>query len=214
MKRPFMDRVLWTLTLAFAVAGMCVLLWMRYLPDWGLQVGQALEAELGRFESLSSISPEVFMLQLPSGLFIALMLALFLTLLVEKNKRELYNYSNPGFMVWVFLLATLGSFINMPWLGLDTSVLEDVASTEDTGLGRIMASNTLNICLMFYFFQGLAVISTWLRRYKVALFYRVFLYVLIVLQLLVVVSMVGLVDYWLEFRKPKPAPKLGLRRKK
>jgi hypothetical protein len=65
---------------------------------------------------------------------------------------------------------------------------------------EIASVNALNVLIVLYFFQGLAVISNVFRSFKVAPFWQAIWYTLFVLQLFLMVSLLGFVDYWLEFR--------------
>ena len=73
---------------------------------------------------------------------------------------------------------------------------------------RAVALNFLLICLLLYFFQGLAIIAFGFQRFQVPHFLRWSIYALLILikpaMLLVVVM--GLVDLWLDFRRLHQPP--------
>ncbi len=63
--------------------------------------------------------------------------------------------------------------------------------------------NGLIVCIAIYFFQGLAIAASLLKRWSVPRFIRVLIYALIFIQTygIIVMSFLGLVDVWADFRK-------------
>lgn len=70
---------------------------------------------------------------------------------------------------------------------------------------RLLGLNGLMVCAVLYFFQGLAVVGTLFNRWRVPLVVRILLYVLTLMQLygLLFLSVVGLIDVWADFKKPR-----------
>ena len=64
----------------------------------------------------------------------------------------------------------------------------------------------MNISLVLYFFQGLAVLEVLLNALKAGMFTRVVVYFFLVGQLFFVLSAVGLIDYWADFRRRLSKP--------
>ncbi|MBO9668271.1 MAG: DUF2232 domain-containing protein, partial [Bdellovibrio sp.] len=64
----------------------------------------------------------------------------------------------------------------------------------------ILAVNIVNVALVLYFFQGLAVLEVLLNSMRAGTFTRVLVYIILVGQLVLILSIVGLIDYWLDFR--------------
>ncbi|ASD65333.1 hypothetical protein [Bdellovibrio bacteriovorus] len=64
----------------------------------------------------------------------------------------------------------------------------------------ILAVNILNVAIVLYFFQGLAVLEVFLNSMRAGLFIRVLTYIILVGQLLPILAVVGLIDYWVDFR--------------
>jgi uncharacterized protein YybS (DUF2232 family) len=60
--------------------------------------------------------------------------------------------------------------------------------------------NFLNVCLMLFFFQGLAVIYRFFAVFRVGFFWQALLMIIVVGQLFLLVSLLGLMDHWVDFR--------------
>ncbi|MCB0411094.1 MAG: DUF2232 domain-containing protein, partial [Bdellovibrionales bacterium] len=73
-----------------------------------------------------------------------------------------------------------------------------------------IASNVFNTCFFLYFLQGLSVTATLLKRLRMAAFWQVFLVVFIGVQLFVFVGLIGIVDYWADFRRKMKSEPAGL----
>lgn len=145
------------------------------------------------------VNPYDIMMQLPSIVVIGWMVALYLAVLLERRvrppygesvphpqhflRRELFRIHVPTAVIWVFILALLGAFsdYNVKWL-------------------EMLSVNFLNVCLMLFFFQGLAVVLRLFEMLKVGVLWQILLMVLFIVQLFLVVSLVGLIDHWIDFR--------------
>ena len=141
------------------------------------------------------LKPDVLVYQLPSALVIFLILSLACALMLEKpisrwmgmiRKRntKLAEYTNPDFFIWILILSLLGTFLNSA-----------ARPVQEVSL------NVLNISILAYFFQGLGVLGTYFETFQTGLFWRLIWIVILVIQLPIVLSAVGVVDYWLEFRR-------------
>ncbi len=96
------------------------------------------------------------------------------------------TFRNPDLLVW--LLIATGFSLLLPVSLITTPAL-----------------NMLLIITLLYFFQGMAVVTTLIRRSSVSAFVRVILYALLIIQpyLLALVAGIGLFDLWVDFRTPK-----------
>ncbi len=144
------------------------------------------------------MSADDVMKHLPSIFIAALMLALAFALLwspliarlfalspePETQKAPLTRYRVPDIGVWITIIALFGAFFR-----------HGVVWAQVTSL------NILNIVVVAYFFQGLAVITEAFKVYRVGPFWRAIWYTLIVLQLFLMVSVIGFVDFWVDFRE-------------
>jgi len=103
------------------------------------------------------------------------------TLLPEKDLKE---WKTADVLVWLFILSGFGLFLPAEW-GLQP-----------------LAFNLFLGSLVFYFFQGLAIIAYYFHHKKIPLFLRGLGYVLIALEqvLTILVVGMGLFDLWGDFR--------------
>jgi hypothetical protein len=73
----------------------------------------------------------------------------------------------------------------------------DVHSTR----ANLLAINVFNVLVILFFLQGLAVVEQLFQLLRAGRILRWVSYCIVVLQLFLFVSVVGFVDYWLDFRK-------------
>jgi uncharacterized protein YybS (DUF2232 family) len=100
------------------------------------------------------------------------------------SSEELTLFRVPDPVLWFAMVAILGAFVKhgRPWL-------------------EVISLNALNVLAVLYFFQGLAVIASAFRVFKIGPFWQVLWYFVLVVQLFLMVSLLGFVDFWLEFRE-------------
>lgn len=187
------------LALTSLSAGVAFILWtVRQGQGWFTQLADDIQKNFGQSPLLNGgikLSVEDLLLQAPSGFLLLMIVAAALLLLMEPRLREwagqkgsfstgyLKDFRLPDVFVWLTMAALLGSFakFEIKW-------------------AQVLAMNLLNICVLLYFFQGLAVVVRFFDAMKVTLFWRTIWLVLMVLQLFLVVSIIGLIDYWMDFR--------------
>lgn len=85
------------------------------------------------------------------------------------------------------------------WLTLSSLLV--VGLNLNNEIFKTLSINFLIIAIIAFLFQGLAVVEFMTRFYRFGPFARTATYVLIILQLAPFVVLVGLVDYWADFRK-------------
>ncbi len=170
---------------------------LQYLQLFDLLafVATQITTSLSMFpELMGAISIEELYNQLPSLGLVYLMTALFITLASEKaffnmaeepapRRQLLSSFSLPDSMIWVLLASVLGAFgkFNMPEV-------------------QMLSLNVFNVMLFGYFFQGLAVVTKYFQVFKVGRFWRTLFYFIFVFQLFIFISVVGVIDYWADFR--------------
>ncbi len=154
----------------------------------------------GRVQEMNpavKIDPQVLLQQTPSAMVIILILALGLGLIFERrvfswlnlprekiaSQLKLLEYRVPDYVIWVAMTAFLLTMVSFGGKAIS-----------------ILAVNILNVTIVLYFFQGLAVLEVFLNSIRAGLFMRVLAYIILVGQLLLVLSAVGLIDYWVDFR--------------
>ncbi|MFV3407723.1 DUF2232 domain-containing protein [Bdellovibrio bacteriovorus] len=143
------------------------------------------------------MDPGVLMQQVPSAVVIILVLALGLGLIFERrvfswlnlprekiaSQLKLLEYRLPDYFIWVAMTAFLLTMVSFGGKAI-----------------AILAVNILNVAIVLYFFQGLAVLEVFLNSMRAGLFIRVLTYIILVGQLLPILAVVGLIDYWVDFR--------------
>lgn len=194
-----------TLLMNSLIGAGAVALWVsRIGPKWVSVVQTTLEALLAPVTKLNAnlqINVPDLMWQLPSIILILWMGAIYVAVLLEGRltagepptpapvspshsmRQQLAQLRMPDFVVWLFVLSLLGAF----------------GSFEVKGLQAVSA-NILNVCFVLFFFQGIAVVAKFFERLRMGSFWQFVFMVLIVVHLFLFVSLVGLADYWADFR--------------
>ena len=175
-------------------------LWMALQGQgWYPNLVETIKSSFGKSPILNGglkVSIEDLLLQAPSGFVVLMIVAIALLLLMEPRLKEwaglesgtslqhLKEFRLPDIFVWITIATLLGSFVEMEmkWL-------------------QVLSMNLLNICVLLYFFQGLAVVVHIFDWMKMSAFWRALWLVLIVLQLFLMVSVFGVMDYWIDFRQ-------------
>jgi len=168
-------------------------------PVWKEKIIEQIEIFLSALQGMSSqtilsISAEELMLQLPSGVTILLILSLFLSLVLEKrimfwmpkkvkSTENLRDFRLPEYCIWFLLVSILGAFYKS-----EANVLQP------------LAANVLNVFIVVYFFQGLAVVAHFFDTFKVSFLWRVLWMTILVLQMFLLLSLIGVLDLWVNFR--------------
>lgn len=170
--------------------------WLEAITALGHQV---LDPVLQINTSLNLDVKELVM-QLPSVATILWIVTLYLSVLLEPRltapskeplpasrfREELALVRAPDFMVWLFIGSLLGTF----------------GSFGEAKIPALhgVAVNLFNICLVVFFFQGLGVVGKFFERIKLGWLWQTLLMVFIILQLFIFVSLIGLLDHWMDFR--------------
>ncbi len=191
-----------TLVINSLLAGGSLAIWVYSTgPKWTQVVMNHLET---LFKPLMEMNPQVqikyfdMMLVLPSVVLIMWMGALYLAIQLESRlitegpqspdesqsmRRQLNQLRLPDGVVWIFiasLLLAFGGFGN-----------ETV---------QMIGTNVLNVSVVLFFFQGLAVVNRFFESVRMSVIWQSVFMVLIVIYLFLFVSVIGLADYWFDFR--------------
>lgn len=158
---------------------------------------QIILKQAQQMNSSVKLDPEVLVSQAPSVLVALLVLSLALALIfelpitklmklpIEKVEHlNLLNFKLPEGFIWIAMISFLFSFI-------------DVGSKPLS----MTATNIINVMVVLYFLQGLAVIETFFVALKLGFLVRFMTYVVFLIQLFFLVAAIGLIDFWVEFRK-------------
>lgn len=199
----------------FGAAGSAVVLQQQGVKNWESFVGVIRESleMVQQFSPEMKLDPGLIASQTPSILVVLLLLSLGTGLAFEAKlfawtglARErvashirLLEFRLPDFLIWMALTGLLLAMVDFGSKPLS-----------------VVGVNVVNISLVLYFFQGLAVLEVLLNALKAGTFTRIVVYFFLVGQLFFVLSAVGLIDYWADFRKriskpEMPAPEKKLR---
>lgn len=150
-----------------------------------------------QMNSIAKLDPVLLIGQAPSVLVSLLILSLALALMFESSVAKfmkfpmkkveslnLLSFKLPDGFIWVAMISFLFSFIDLGSKPLS-----------------ITATNIVNVMVVFYFLQGLAVIETFFVALRFGFFIRFMTYVVFLIQLFFLVAAIGLIDFWVEFRK-------------
>ncbi len=97
---------------------------------------------------------------------------------------RLLDFKLPDYMIWVAMISFLLSFYTLKNQFITYTAL-----------------NIFNISLSIYLLQGIAILEVLLLVFRAGFFLRMFVYVFIVGQLFFLFGFVGIVDYWVDFRR-------------
>jgi hypothetical protein len=100
------------------------------------------------------------------------------------NKDRLLAFSVPDYFIFIILTTFFLSFFK--------GVPAQVAT---------VSVNAFNIVAVIYFFQGLAISECFLIWFRMGYFFRVLFYVFIVGNFFPILTLLGVLDYWIDFRK-------------
>ena len=126
------------------------------------------------------LDSSILMQQTPSAIVILLILALGVGLIFERrvfswlnlphekiaSQLKLLEYRLPDYFIWVAMIAFLLTMVSFGGKAI-----------------AILAVNVVNVALVLYFFQGLAVLEVFLRSVRAGVFTRVLAYIILIGQL-------------------------------
>ncbi len=168
--------------------------------------GQALMAELLQplLDTMNKAFPDsptelsVLTSYVP-GIFIAtLFVALAMGFMLEVRVSQLFQIRHskvasglkwlefrlPDIFIWVSLFAGLFSLVNV-----NQPILQKISI------------NVVIVSAVAFFFQGISVLEFLSRAFRFGPISKAIMYTLVILQLAPAVVLVGLIDYWVDFRK-------------
>lgn len=180
-------------------------LWTQYhdislLGFVGTQVDQVIE-QFNKISPGLNLDRDKLVMQVPSGIIMILVLALWFSLFVEKwFRKRFYNDKEQKFAL-VYQENDFSKF-KLPEFFIWLAILAGAFGLLDLGIenASMYGLNALNIVMLLYFLQGMAVVTAFVQKYKLSIFWQVFIYFICLFQLFLVVSMVGISDYWVNYR--------------
>lgn len=150
---------------------------------WMETMGFQTEALLGQVPSMLAL---VYLMCLAFALMLAQRIAAVFRVPYERiaGTGRLLEFRIPDWISILLILSFLFSFLKVDVPGLNT-----------------VALNLLQFLIGLYFFQGLAVLETTFILLRVDPILKLIVYIFVVAQLFFLLSLVGLADFWLDFRK-------------
>lgn len=145
-----------------------------------------------------TIDADFLISQMPSMMAILILSSLAFALILDRriafmtglrfervaSHLRLLEFRMPDWMIWIAMFSFLFSFLKV---GIP--------------LVPVVALNVFNVLLAAYFFQGLAVLESAFTTFRIGFLLRAVIYIFVVAQLFFLLSLVGLVDFWVDFRK-------------
>jgi len=161
------------------------------------KLAEQLAQQVQQMNPAVKLDAQTLINQAPSAIAIMLIVALGLGLIFERrvfswlnlphekiaSQLKLLEYRIPDYVVWVAMTAFLLTMVSFGGKAI-----------------AILAVNIVNVIIVLYFFQGLAVLEVLLKSMKAGVFIRVLSYIILVGQLLLLLSIIGWIDYWVDFR--------------
>lgn len=199
---------LWTAALAVVVGSAALILGPIFVSQiLGVNLNEILTTSIGETakqlsggKSLSDlgVSPESIIAVIPSTVVILQIASLAFALMLDRkaavltgvrfervaSAMRLLEFRLPDLFIWVTMLSFLGSF------GLTKNSLPEIISV-----------NVFVVMMGLWFFQGLAVMEVSFLVFRVGNFFKLLIYFLVVGQLLPLLSVLGIIDYWADFRQ-------------
>jgi hypothetical protein len=163
-----------------------------------VKIMESFSQKVTEMNPVVKLDPEVLTQQIPSAMVIVLILALGLGLIYERrvfswlglprektaSQLKLLEYRVPDYFIWIAMTAFLLTMVSFGGKAI-----------------AILAVNIVNVSVVLYFFQGLAVLEVFLYSMRAGLFTRILTYLIMVGQLMLILSVIGLIDYWVDFRR-------------
>ncbi len=157
---------------------------------------QAIEPMVEKFKTAypnAEIQVDMIIYQLPSALILLGLISIAAALVSEQSWLRMGG-SNRRSEPWnEFKLSDFAIYALM---------LSLLAALTRHGVPAItsVGANVLNVLVLLYFFQGMAVVFKAFDVFRVGLPWRIPVGLVLTFQLALIVAVVGVADYWLEFR--------------
>jgi hypothetical protein len=144
-------------------------------------------------QSGSSLSTDHILRLMPGVLLSCWIAALMLAVMFDLPRSAtaakvkaftVFNFRIPDVFVLITIAAIFGAFYQ--YEGFETL--------------RFLSENVLLVCGFLYMVQGMTVVLTFVRFWRIPVFFRVVLFVMLFINFFII-ALVGFSDYWLEYRR-------------
>lgn len=145
-----------------------------------------------------SYTAENILPYMPGAFLSVLLSALAVSFIFESNVFRLFNLKREKRVVSIRWLE-----FKLPDLFIWVALMSFFFSMVGVGIPQVklIAINATVVCLVAFFFQGIANVEFFARVYRVGVFTKAAIYMMIFAWLGPLISLIGLVDYWIDFRK-------------
>jgi hypothetical protein len=198
----------WTACFSIALGSLVILMgpqiWSQVLGlnlvDGLKESFEAITKQLSNGKGLSDygISADAIIGQIPSMVIVMEITALAFALMLDRrfavlsglryeriaSQMRLLEFRVPDYAIWIVMISFLFSFLKSTPPGVS-----------------VVALNVFNVMMGMYLFQGLAVLEMSFLAFRIGSFIRLLIYVFVVGQLFFLLSVVGVIDYWVDFRQ-------------
>ncbi|MCB0408067.1 MAG: DUF2232 domain-containing protein [Bdellovibrionales bacterium] len=175
--------------LAFWIASVGKVWWSQLLALMEVPLNQVL-----KINPETTITSKDLLLQTPAVLIILSILALYVSMLFEPRVLKLFKQAPvqrmslkklkvSDAMIWIFLASLLGAFLN-----------------HKVEVIKVVSLNGFYVMITLYFFQGLAIVSELFEKIKLGAAWQLFGYFILITQLMLLLCLVGIADFWFDFR--------------
>ena len=162
------------------------------------EITEPIVLSFKQFLPNENIEARSVLMIMPSVLASALLSAIAAGLAFESQLFQVFNIKRektasglrwlefrlPDLFIWISLFSFLLSIIETPYKWI-----------------QVLAMNISIFSVVAYFFQGITIVEFATRLYRVGRFSKFFLYLLIISWALPFVSLIGITDYWIDFRR-------------
>ncbi len=140
------------------------------------------------------VDVDVLVSQTPSALVIMGLLVLAIAVLSEQTWLRFADSRVAATSKWTdFKVWDVGIYALM-------LALLAALTRHEIKLVSVIGVNALNVLVLLYFFQGMAIVFKAFDTFSVGVFWRVLVSFVLIFQLAILVAVVGVADYWLEIR--------------
>ncbi len=160
------------------------------------EIREGITSQLKLFAPQAQFDTEKLFQQVPSFCISAVAVSLWLAILFERRfnrsadmaggplEVNIFAFKVPDFTIWIAITSTLFTFVDLHISGLQE-----------------VAQNILNVLMLLYFFQGLAIAAYAFYVFQIGSLLKAIFYAIFVTQLFLLVAILGIIDYWLNIRE-------------
>lgn len=184
--------------LIFAVGFFIVLSKGSLESEFVKSVVAPLELTLKRVFPEQNYTAETILSYMPGIFMSALLTALAVSFIFESNVFKLFNLRREKIVTSIKWLE-----VRLPDVFIWMALLSFFFAMVNFGIPqvKVVAINLAVVSAVAFFFQGIANIEFFTRVYRVGTFTKAAIYMIVFAWLGPVVSLIGLTDYWIDYRK-------------